>query len=97
MPKFIDSYQLLEAPMEAPFARIDSGKISDTRVQETGPQVAPKAAINPDESYGGPAGGFVGGPVVAELGDDDADGYHAGAHYDGADEEHWFAADAVDD
>lgn len=37
--------QLLDAPIEAPFALIESGKISETRVHETGPQVAPKAAI----------------------------------------------------
>lgn len=35
--------QLLDAPIEAPLDRIDNGKISDTNVQETGPQVAPKA------------------------------------------------------
>jgi hypothetical protein len=33
------------APMLAPLARIERGKISDTSVQETGPQVAPKAAM----------------------------------------------------
>jgi hypothetical protein len=37
--------QLEEAPIEAPLARIERGKISDTRVHETGPQVAPKAAM----------------------------------------------------
>lgn len=37
--------QLLDAPMEAPLARIDRGKISETRVQETGPHVAPKPAM----------------------------------------------------
>lgn len=35
--------QLLDAPIEAPFARMDSGKISDTKVQLTGPHVAPNA------------------------------------------------------
>jgi hypothetical protein len=37
--------QLLEAPMDAPFARIERGKISETRVHETGPHVAPKPAM----------------------------------------------------
>ena len=37
--------QLLEAPIDAPFARIERGKISDTSVHDTGPQVAPKAAM----------------------------------------------------
>ena len=37
--------QLLEAPIEDPLARIERGKISDTKVQETGPQVAPKPAM----------------------------------------------------
>lgn len=37
--------QLLDAPMDAPLARIDSGNISETSVQETGPQVAPNPAI----------------------------------------------------
>ena len=37
--------QLLDAPIEAPLARIDSGKISETSVQDTGPQVAPKPAM----------------------------------------------------
>jgi hypothetical protein len=37
--------QLLKAPMEAPLARMERGKISETRVQETGPQVAPKLAM----------------------------------------------------
>jgi hypothetical protein len=37
--------QLLDAPMEAPLARIDSGKISEMRVHETGPHVAPKPAM----------------------------------------------------
>jgi hypothetical protein len=37
--------QLLEAPMDAPFARIERGKISETSVQDTGPQVAPKPAM----------------------------------------------------
>ena len=35
--------QLLLAPMDAPFALIDSGKISLTNVHDTGPHVAPKA------------------------------------------------------
>jgi hypothetical protein len=35
--------QLLEAPMEEPFDLMERGNISATRVQETGPQVAPKA------------------------------------------------------
>jgi len=34
--------QLENAPTEAPFARMESGKISEISVQETGPQVAPK-------------------------------------------------------
>jgi hypothetical protein len=34
--------QLLDAPIEAPLARMESGKISETRVHDTGPQVAPK-------------------------------------------------------
>lgn len=37
--------QLLDAPIEAPLARIESGKISETSVHETGPQVAPKLAM----------------------------------------------------
>jgi hypothetical protein len=37
--------QLLDAPMEAPFARIDRGKISDISVHDTGPHVAPNPAI----------------------------------------------------
>lgn len=37
--------QLLEAPMEAPLARIERGKISETSVHETGPQVAPNPAM----------------------------------------------------
>lgn len=37
--------QLLEAPIEAPLARMESGKISEIRVQEQGPQVAPKLAM----------------------------------------------------
>jgi len=37
--------QLLEAPMDAPLALMESGKISDTKVQLAGPQVAPKAPI----------------------------------------------------
>jgi hypothetical protein len=37
--------QLLNAPIEAPLARIERGKISETSVHETGPQVAPKPAM----------------------------------------------------
>lgn len=37
--------QLLEAPMEAPFARIERGKISEMSVHETGPHVAPNPAM----------------------------------------------------
>lgn len=37
--------QLLDAPIEAPLARMESGKISEIRVQDTGPQVAPKLPI----------------------------------------------------
>lgn len=37
--------QLLDAPIEAPLARMDSGKISEISVHETGPQVAPKLAM----------------------------------------------------
>lgn len=36
--------QLLDAPMEAPLARMERGKISETRVHETGPHEAPKPA-----------------------------------------------------
>lgn len=35
--------QLLLAPMDAPLALMLRGKISETRVHDTGPQVAPKA------------------------------------------------------
>lgn len=45
--------QLLEAPMEAPLARMDRGKISETRVQEQGPQVAPKPAMYSQMRAGG--------------------------------------------
>jgi hypothetical protein len=37
--------QLLDAPIEAPLARIEIGKISDTSVHETGPHVAPNPAM----------------------------------------------------
>lgn len=37
--------QLLEAPIEAPLALMESGNISDTKVQLAGPHVAPKAPI----------------------------------------------------
>jgi hypothetical protein len=32
--------QLFDAPIEAPLDRMESGKISETNVYETGPQVA---------------------------------------------------------
>lgn len=37
--------QLLNAPIEAPLARIERGKISETSVHETGPHVAPKVPM----------------------------------------------------
>jgi hypothetical protein len=37
--------QLLDAPIEAPFARIESGKISDMSVHDTGPHVPPNPAM----------------------------------------------------
>lgn len=37
--------QLLNAPIEAPLARMESGKISETSVQETGPHVAPNVPM----------------------------------------------------
>ena len=61
------------------------------------PAEAEARDVDPNQDHGGPAGVHVVGPVVPELGDDDADRQDADEHDDGACHEHGFAAQPVDE